>query len=127
MSESHPMRVCGLKLTTCVSAWCIFVTPYAGVWIETSSMLSRFAMIASHPMRVCGLKHKTMKAGIMAARKSHPMRVCGLKPCKEGDYFTRTGSHPMRVCGLKLHIFIFKITGHLSHPMRVCGLKQSPA
>ena len=37
--QSHPMRVCGLKLyTSLAGAFASYVTPYAGVWIETSEL-----------------------------------------------------------------------------------------
>ena len=55
--RSHPVWVCGLKLTLCQSV------------IPT---------VESHPVWVCGLKQTTC---IFTSRKikSHPVWVCGLK------------------------------------------------
>ncbi len=51
------MRECGLKPS---KGAVIFrsgsVTPYAGVWIETSMRLASITIQASLPMRECGLK-----------------------------------------------------------------------
>ena len=38
--KSHPMRVCGLKLDNGVCfKFGFYVTPYAGVWIETKTYI----------------------------------------------------------------------------------------
>ena len=54
---SHPMWVCGLKHTDIL---CELqdrrVTPYVGVWIETSYSMPMSDLLQSHPMWVCGLK-----------------------------------------------------------------------
>ena len=55
--QSHPMRVCGLKLN--------------------NRLIIRIKE-RSHPMRVCGLKHDSLYERT-TDQKSHPMRVCGLK------------------------------------------------
>ena len=56
-SKSHPMRVCGLKPTLHSGLFIrSAVTPYAGVWIETTIGCGYEYAMKSHPMRVCGLK-----------------------------------------------------------------------
>ena len=55
---SHPMWVCGLKpfiFTVCGNV--ALVTPYVGVWIETTLLCHQEkGSQSSHPMWVCGLK-----------------------------------------------------------------------
>ena len=56
----------------------ITVTPYVGVWIETSTRRKAYHGKSSHPTWVCGLKH-TMQMREMLYVPSHPTWVCGLK------------------------------------------------
>ena len=50
--ESHPTWVCGLKLLQILYGYGIGVTPYVGVWIETSrSVYPGFPH--SHTLRGC--------------------------------------------------------------------------
>ena len=81
---SHPSWVCGLKLSLlslrilvlchtlrgCVD-WniypggfrlCIDVTPFVGVWIETSAKNNGSNVTGSHPSWVCGLKQRANMA-----------------------------------------------------------------
>ena len=55
------------------------VTPYVGVWIETSDITVKMPNHMSHPTWVCGLKLKNNKYDDDRDR-SHPTWVCGLKP-----------------------------------------------
>ena len=58
--QSHPSWVCGLKqlmrLYLCRNHK---VTPFVGVWIETTSTLWYTLIVKSHPSWVCGMKQKT--------------------------------------------------------------------
>ena len=56
----------------------MYVTPYAGVWIETGLVEGYKQKGLSHPTRVCGLK-LPMAVEKEIWIKSHPTRVCGLK------------------------------------------------
>ena len=71
-SESHPMRVRGLKLMICFSA---------------------SVFMLSHPMRVRGLKLLYFLVA-MSLMLSHPMRVRGLKPpCAVCFYLLAVAPH----------------------------------
>ena len=77
--RSHPTWVCGLKHSQSDDPnRVVVVTPYVGVWIETSPQASIPSTPASHPTWVCGLKHVDL-SGIDSALASHPTWVCGLK------------------------------------------------
>ena len=54
--ESHPTWVCGLKQQKAVRLRRVAVTPYVGVWIETSNSAMIQSASPSHPTWVCGLK-----------------------------------------------------------------------
>ena len=54
---SHPSWVCGLKLLTVIASTITQkVTPFVGVWIETSTSGWKLTGKSSHPSWVCGLK-----------------------------------------------------------------------
>ena len=56
------------------------VTPYVGVWIENAMIFTIFVSSwQSHPTWVCGLKHPHVIV-FKTIVKSHPTWVCGLKP-----------------------------------------------
>ena len=121
------------------------VTPFVGVWIETTPVLARVSTQRSHPSWVCGLK-LARRLFDNGESLSHPSWVCGLKRFVERDKMGRGGSHPSWVCGLKLFegktlIMWYKVTPFVgvwietcckynmelcitSHPSWVCGLKQ---
>ena len=57
---SHPSWVCGLKQQNVAGQpSCSKVTPFVGVWIETTSTLWYTLIVKSHPSWVCGMKQKT--------------------------------------------------------------------
>ena len=77
------------------------VTPFVGVWIETSDLNRWTYDNGSHPSWVCGLKQKSTVNTNMSVM-SHPSWVCGLKPAVRVPMDADFGSHPSWVCGLKL-------------------------
>ena len=122
--KSLPLRECGLKqVFFCRRGARGYVTPLAGVWIETDNRRTGSrAEIESLPLRECGLKqrsgrprlHKcavTPLAGVWIEtqlpiiyrklRKSLPLRECGLKRNLSGSVFPYPLSLPLRECGLK--------------------------
>ena len=59
-NASHPSWVCGLKQQNVAGQpSCSKVTPFVGVWIETTSTLWYTLIVKSHPSWVCGMKQKT--------------------------------------------------------------------
>ena len=77
--SSHPSWVCGLKpLRTSSLNNETNVTPFVGVWIETSVIKPRAFKKSSHPSWVCGLKHN-FRCLKLNRKESHPSWVCGLK------------------------------------------------
>ena len=76
------------------------VTPFVGVWIETSYRYFFFISLWSHPSWVCGLKQKMLRMAELI-RESHPSWVCGLKPHQYSFANGALPSHPSWVCGLK--------------------------
>ena len=115
---SHPSWVCGLKLFhRTQNAWyhshtlrgCVdwnfiaaiitilsFVTPFVGVWIETSESSFFNSDLASHPSWVCGLKLSRFYQALDDLM-SHPSWVCGLK-LKVFRKATILWSHTLRGC-----------------------------
>ena len=77
------------------------VTPFVGVWIETSP--------GGEPT---------------PPPRSHPSWVCGLKLINHDRCDINVPSHPSWVCGLKQMYERYIIECHVSHPSWVCGLKQ---
>ena len=77
------------------------VTPYVGVWIETSVDTALASFAQSHPTWVCGLKLMCLKLW-MRYLTSHPTWVCGLKLFGIIRMLAFVKSHPTWVCGLKL-------------------------
>ena len=57
------------------------VTPFVGVWIETCCSYGNYCRYMSHPSWVCGLKRFFKDYKIMTNKESHPSWVCGLKLC----------------------------------------------
>ena len=139
IDESHPSWVCGLKqkwevqgcrgycVTPFVGVWietslvCLAspswcVTPFVGVWIETLGATKSSMWVLSHPSWVCGLKLEN-RGNAQRSEQSHPSWVCGLKLINyEGVNFTDGESHPSWVCGLKL----------LKSPLHVAGKEVTP-
>ena len=59
MKSSNVTPYVGVWIETSVIGIClpsVLVTPYVGVWIETDQMAAQFGIKASHPTWVCGLK-----------------------------------------------------------------------
>ena len=76
---SPPTRGCGLKhnfVNRNIVAYT--VTPYAGVWIETTLCLTVYFGVMSPPTRGCGLKLQTTPL-LLQLVTSPPTRGCGLK------------------------------------------------
>ena len=81
--QSHLIQVCGLKLLHHRrKEEQGLVTPYTGVWIETThGVVNVKANMTSHLIQVCGLKHRHVPVKIRLDRlASHLIQVCGLKP-----------------------------------------------
>ena len=94
-----------------------FVTPYVGVWIETSIKSTSLGSKLSHPTWVCGLKPDirlqcqfhtvTPYVGVWIetgnvsdindAKLSHPTWVCGLKH-RRTSFPLRPHGHTLRGC-----------------------------
>ena len=73
--ESHPTWVCGLKHVCLAYFGCqIGVTPYVGVWIETSCLQPLTSCQQSHPTWVCGLKPPIRC--LMTTHVGHTLRGC---------------------------------------------------
>mgnify|MGYP006981461662 CR=1 FL=1 len=100
--KSHPSWVCGLKLTEADTIESVDdVTPFVGVWIETSGRTWRLnGNTKSHPSWVCGLKQKKTDCK-RHNLTSHPSWVCGLKQTWTKRQRKQLTSHPSWVCGLK--------------------------
>ena len=122
VSWSHPTWVCGLKLpssrtlldmevTPYVGVWIetshytplaegVEVTPYVGVWIETMKVIYNKIIPLSHPTWVCGLKPKSgiMRNGNVVTPYVGVWIETVEKSLFPSDY---SGSHPTWVCGLK--------------------------
>ena len=122
------------------------VTPFVGVWIETSHFGSILnSKLMSHPSWVCGLKLCCILSLSINGR-SHPSWVCGLKlqrnrringacshtlrGCVDWNNLLRHNiikakwSHPSWVCGLKPTLPLAETSPSKSHPSWVCGLKH---
>ena len=147
ISRSHPSWVCGLKLnsslicvrnnivTPFVGVWIetsftfpkrneFGVTPFVGVWIETNAKVRLFSDITSHPSWVCGLKL------IVSIHLFHVMLRHTLRGCVDWNL-----SLPRRMAssrqvtpfvGVWIETRIQSITSmtRTSHPSWVCGLKR---
>mgnify|MGYP000917917602 CR=1 FL=1 len=73
--ESHPTWVCGLKLSSAASIPLHEVTPYVGVWIETSPKVGIQRVGMSHPTWVCGLKQNSIPHN-QIEECGHTLRGC---------------------------------------------------
>ena len=78
----------------------IAVTPYAGVWIEISSIKHKESFLPSLPTRECGLKWFMSRDQVESAL-SLPTRECGLKFLYTLSNCVSIKSLPTRECGLK--------------------------
>ena len=102
--HSHTLRGCvdwnidGM----CASAG-MYVTPFVGVWIETTNVCGICRMSTSHTLRGC-------------VDWNYPSLQLLL---------TRPVSHSSWVCGLKLVLYAKRRLTKQSHPSWVCGLKQN--
>ena len=57
-SRSHPTWVCGLKLAMSMLSILLIVTPYVGVWIETSmAQYSAISKMVTPCVGIYGLEH----------------------------------------------------------------------
>ena len=117
---SHPSWVCGLKLLSLKNSPIPkYVTPFVGVWIETTGGEPTPPPSGkSHPSWVCGLKLKR-HPGTDQNISSHPSWVCGLKLMSIQILDDCLQSHPSWVCGLKL---TFHLCDELAarHTLRGC-------
>ena len=105
ITQSLPMRECGLKqMKSDFNDREEWVTPHAGVWIETIILPLTLFHRRSLPMRECGLKQPKF-IYVIASLQSLPMRECGLKLHSSAACCPNTMSLPMRECGLKLNIY----------------------
>ena len=95
---SHPTWVCGLKPSDYSGyAKIEIVTPYVGVWIETSVIFRRDIS--------CGV---TPYVGVWIETPVHSWRQIS------------SWSHPTWVCGLKLKFAVQTIESSDSHTLRGC-------
>ena len=124
-TESHPMRVRGLKPRSPTAvAVILHVAPHAGAWIETNLPMGTRRSSTSHPMRVRGLK-LPLPLGDDARMQVAPHAGAWIETLLDAETNTMDGvSHPMRVRGLKPFLRIFLRRCLRSHPMRVRGLKH---
>ena len=76
---SHPTWVCGLKQWWGEHVYRQPVTPYVGVWIETSIIIF-FKVRKSHTLRGCVDWNAMIFTIFVSSWQSHPTWVCGLKP-----------------------------------------------
>ena len=72
------------------------VTPFVGVWIETTEATKISTSLPSHPSWVCGLKLK-ISVNLWVNAQSHPSWVCGLKLISI-MVITNLMSHTLRGC-----------------------------
>ena len=99
------------------------VTPFVGVWIETPNSLFANSFVVSHPSWVCGLK-PFARPELAEKPMSHPSWVCGLKLKCDAKVRQFSVSHPSWVCGLKRQKITLFLAFFSSHPSWVCGLKH---
>ena len=100
ISGSHPTWVCGLKQWWGEHVYRQPVTPYVGVWIETSIIIF-FKVRKSHTLRGCVDWNAMIFTIFVSSWQSHPTWVCGLKHSHVIVFKTIVKSHPTWVCGLK--------------------------
>ena len=100
ISGSHPTWVCGLKQWWGEHVYRQPVTPYVGVWIETSIIIF-FKVRKSHTLRGCVDWNAMIFTIFVSSWQSHPTWVCGLKHPHVIVFKTIVKSHPTWVCGLK--------------------------
>ena len=118
--QSHPSWVCGLKHGVVYSAVAyLCVTPFVGVWIETSTAFTLSPAPLSHPSWVCGLKLLNTPWQLSRCA-SHPSWVCGLKRINITRRSHGIMSHPSWVCGLKQHFTGLTLIGNPGHTLRGC-------
>ena len=145
-AKSHPAWVCGLKqVVEAHPAWMNAVTPCVGVWIETSTILSKLSITTVTPC--VGVWIETLRpinsfifkivtpcvgvwietAGIMEIKAMIDVTPCvgvWIETVLVDKWHIVYRSHPAWVCGLKLSGGRVKITPDTwSHPAWVCGLK----
>ena len=122
--KSHPSWVCGLKLAICGYILLHPVTPFVGVWIETSNHHKRNKI--AHVTPFVGVWIETTCRYLARSRlQVTPFVGVWIETSQgNGQSLGRSESHPSWVCGLKQMNFIKKIFGGMSHPSWVCGLKQ---
>ena len=76
------------------------VTPFVGVWIETSKMKKAIEKLESHPSWVCGLK-QSRKADTNWLRSVTPFVGVWIETQELTHNRLYQTSHPSWVCGLK--------------------------
>ena len=103
-----------------------FVTPLAGVWIETARHQSDQPSALSLPLRECGLKQKGQR---IHGRKtpSLPLRECGLKPPVAVSIALNAPVTPLAGVWIETPSIRKRPPGRpRSLPLRECGLKPTP-
>ena len=94
------------------------VTPYVGVWIETTNGVEVMELLSVTPYVGVWIETNTI-AQKTADSLSHPTWVCGLKPCYWQIAIPGNKSHPTWVCGLKHYLFALPDQGQ-GHTLRGC-------
>ena len=145
--KSHPSWVCGLKLPrTVLPAHGLWVTPFVGVWIETSvqsapdvgSTVTPFVGVWIETCDREEERHQhqvTPFVGVWIETYGEQIRNrFGFVTPFVGVWIETDGrlrlalyfrSHPSWVCGLKLVWIYQSVSIYKSHPSWVCGLKPS--
>ena len=121
---SHPSWVCGLKLWLSVLTRHSFqVTPFVGVWIETS--LSLLELTHSLVTPFVGVWIETGKSALAAA-ENYVTPFVGVWIETNALQFYRRKLKVTPFVGVWIETFLSLVRGfeHLSHPSWVCGLKQ---
>ena len=77
------------------------VTPFVGVWIETSVASQNWYRTQSHPSWVCGLKQKLHILSVIIMEVT-PFVGVWIETLIYKVHAHATLSHPSWVCGLKL-------------------------
>ena len=98
------------------------VTPFVGVWIETTLLRKTYNYWLSHPSWVCGLKHN-LETDQLFAYEVTPFVGVWIETPRYVELKSAYESHPSWVCGLKQKMLRMAEQIRESHPSWVCGLK----
>ena len=97
----------------------MLVTPFVGVWIETSkSMMISFKRL-SHPSWVCGLKQRNNPHKLQSQLVT-PFVGVWIETIEATSDLNVSSSHPSWVCGLKQRKVHYRLQGIRSHTLRGC-------